>query len=91
LITVHGYYCISPEKVAVVDPGEVARAPVYGRYNNGPRTLMTVLCTRYQPLRGSVCYVNRIKLIMMYIQGVTKKSFTTFKEYTNYGQDTHDV
>jgi hypothetical protein len=40
------------------------------RYNNGPRTLPwgtpvpaltdDLICTGFQPLRGSVCYVNRI-------------------------------
>jgi hypothetical protein len=30
---------VSSAKVAVVDPGEVARSAVYSRYNNGLRTL----------------------------------------------------
>jgi hypothetical protein len=31
---------ISLAKVAVVDSGEVRWSAVYGRYNNGPRTLL---------------------------------------------------
>jgi hypothetical protein len=53
---------VSSAKDAVVDSGEVGRSSVYGRYNNGPRTLpwATPASTLFQPLRGSVCYVNRI-------------------------------
>jgi hypothetical protein len=59
---------VSSAKMVVVESGEVGGSAVYIRYNNGPRTLpwstpallMTVLCTRFQPLRGSVCYANRI-------------------------------
>jgi hypothetical protein len=58
---------VSSAKAAVVDLGEVGRSVVYSRCNNGPRTLWVrqhslgrVLCIQFQPLRGSVCYVNRI-------------------------------
>jgi hypothetical protein len=57
----------SSVKVAVVDSGEDGRSAVYRRYNNAPRTLpwgMTtlriVLYIHFQPLRGNVCYANRI-------------------------------
>jgi hypothetical protein len=59
---------VSSAKVAVVDSGKIGRSAAYSRYNNGPRTLpwvhllwlRTVLYTRFQPLRGSVWYANRI-------------------------------
>jgi hypothetical protein len=59
---------VSSAKVAVVDFGEVGRSAVCSRYNNGrriqlgvhPHWLGRVLCTQFQPLRGSVCYANRI-------------------------------
>jgi hypothetical protein len=59
---------VSSAKVAVVDSGEVGKSAVCSRYNNGPRTLPWGIpsltgenfCTRFQPLRGSVCYANRI-------------------------------
>jgi hypothetical protein len=59
---------VSSAKVAVVDSGEVARSAVYSRYNNGHRTLPwstpaltgKVQYTQFRPLRGSICYINRI-------------------------------
>jgi hypothetical protein len=56
---------VSWAKVAVVDYSEAGRYAVYSRSLGDClglhlHWLMTVLCTRFQPLRGSVCYVNRI-------------------------------
>jgi hypothetical protein len=59
---------LSSAKVAAADSGEVGRPAVYSGYNNGPRTLPWSTpaltedssVTRFQPLRGSVCYVNSI-------------------------------
>jgi hypothetical protein len=58
---------LSSVKVAVVDSHEVGRSAVYSRYNTGLGTLPQgmpaltggVLCTQFQPLRGSVCYASR--------------------------------
>jgi hypothetical protein len=59
---------VSSAKFAVVDCDAVGRSAVYSRYNNGLRTLpwgtpaLTEDSSVYsvQPLRGNVCYANRI-------------------------------
>jgi hypothetical protein len=60
---------VSLAGVTVVDPGEVGRSAVYSGIIMAIEhclvahlySVRTVLCTQFQPVRGSVCYANLLR------------------------------